>query len=440
MKTTYLILFLLLFNNSYAQYWPQHIITEGYPCSDSVTPCDIDGDGDMDVITEDRDLVEHILRSYRNDGEGNFEFLQLIVNLHGDSSIFTSDLDNDGDLDVITAYVDKLQWSENIGDGIFDAPQIITPIGSVLGPIDVYACDLDGDEDMDVISTSYSDDKIAWYENDGSGNFGSQQIISSDYNEPRTIYAIDMDDDDDLDVLTGLNGDGKIIWHENDGLGNFVNNQIIYESNNGIIDILAADLDSDEDIDVLLLESGGKISWNENDGNGNFSNHFIDIDYGASNLQVADINNDGLLEVIGVDDNFHEIHYYLNDGEGNFNWLDRVVIAQEVYYTSNVNVADIDGDEDIDVLSGTVSLVGVTWHENLNIFSINDNSLIEISVLPNPANEVLIIINQDDYLIFSIQVYDLLGRLVLEETDNFNQLNISKLETLCDEYQFKSLG
>ena len=31
----------------------------------------------------------------------------------------------------------------------------------------VHASDLDGDGDMDVLSTSFLDDKIAWYENDG---------------------------------------------------------------------------------------------------------------------------------------------------------------------------------------------------------------------------------------------------------------------------------
>jgi len=33
------------------------------------------------------------------------------------------------------------------------------------GPYSVYAADIDGDGDMDVLSASYSDDKIAWYEN-----------------------------------------------------------------------------------------------------------------------------------------------------------------------------------------------------------------------------------------------------------------------------------
>ena len=35
----------------------------------------------------------------------------------------------------------------------------------------VFAADVDGDGDMDVLSASFNDDKIAWYENDGSQSF-----------------------------------------------------------------------------------------------------------------------------------------------------------------------------------------------------------------------------------------------------------------------------
>ncbi|MBI90087.1 MAG: hypothetical protein CMG60_08385, partial [Candidatus Marinimicrobia bacterium] len=46
------------------------------------------------------------------------------------------------------------------------------------GAKSVHALDMDGDGDMDVLSTSYSDDKVAWYENDGSQNF-TEQVIST---------------------------------------------------------------------------------------------------------------------------------------------------------------------------------------------------------------------------------------------------------------------
>ena len=47
---------------------------------------------------------------------------------------------------------------------------------SAIGAMSVYATDVDGDGDMDVLSASWNDDKIAWYENDG--NSGSNGSIS----------------------------------------------------------------------------------------------------------------------------------------------------------------------------------------------------------------------------------------------------------------------
>ena len=41
----------------------------------------------------------------------------------------------------------------------------------------VHAADVDGDGDMDVLSASLWDDKIAWYENDGSESF-TEHVIS----------------------------------------------------------------------------------------------------------------------------------------------------------------------------------------------------------------------------------------------------------------------
>ena len=43
----------------------------------------------------------------------------------------------------------------------------------------MFAADVDGDGDTDVLSASFYDDKIAWYENDGSQNFTAHTISTA---------------------------------------------------------------------------------------------------------------------------------------------------------------------------------------------------------------------------------------------------------------------
>jgi hypothetical protein len=75
------------------------------------------------------------------------------------------------------------------------------------GPFSVHAADIDGDGDMDLLSASRDDDKIAWYKNDGLGNFQTQQFISTNADLAISVFAADIDGDGDIDVLSASNHD-----------------------------------------------------------------------------------------------------------------------------------------------------------------------------------------------------------------------------------------
>ena len=92
----------------------------------------------------------------------------ITTSADGAESVYAADLDDDGDMDVLSASSDwkssKIAWYENDGTGLFGPQQVITTTAD--GAESVYAADLDGDGDMDVLSASFYDDKIAWYENE----------------------------------------------------------------------------------------------------------------------------------------------------------------------------------------------------------------------------------------------------------------------------------
>ena len=76
------------------------------------------------------------------------------------------------------------------------------------GVTSVFASDLDGDGDLDILSAS-SNDTIGWYENvDGQGNFGVQRLIAI-VNDGRSVFAQDLNGDGKIDVLSASINDNK---------------------------------------------------------------------------------------------------------------------------------------------------------------------------------------------------------------------------------------
>src|SRR3954454_22496571 len=80
----------------------------------------------------------------------------------------TADLDGDGDLDILTAnYIsDNVSVLLNNGAGVFVAA---APVAVVNGPREVEAGDLDGDGDIDFVASNSSDATISVRLNNGNG-------------------------------------------------------------------------------------------------------------------------------------------------------------------------------------------------------------------------------------------------------------------------------
>ena len=127
----------------------------------------------------------------------------------------------------------------------------------------VYAADIDNDGDMDILSAAYTDDKIAWYENDGAADPSfTARTITTSADGVWTVYAADIDNDGDIDVLAASFEDDKIAWYENNGAADpsFTANTIA-TSINGAIGVYAADFDNDGDMDILSAAyTDGKIA------------------------------------------------------------------------------------------------------------------------------------------------------------------------------------
>ena len=337
----------------------------------SVFSADIDGDGDMDLLSASAD--DDKIACYENvDGQGNFGSQKIITtNADGARSVFAVDIDNDGDVDVLSASLsdDKIAWYENTdGLGNFGSQQIISTNANFA--MSVFAADLDNDGDMDVLSASRQDDKIAWYENtDGLGTYGTQQTISLNADGAVAVYATDLDNDGDIDVLSSSIFDDKIAWYENiDGLGSFSSENIISTTINGAR-IISADIDGDNDNDVVFAsEFDDLVGWYENvDGLGSFGtqqNIGINID-AATSVYTVDIDNDGDIDVLSSSETDNKIVLYKNtNGLGAFGGEE--IVTDQANEAQSVFAEDLDGDNDIDVISVSREDDKIAWYRNLD--------------------------------------------------------------------------
>lgn len=146
-------------------FGPLQTIDVGGFAPDYLRLADVDGDGDLDVVWSDS-LQSRLSWSPNLDGLGGFGDAQLIATtlLQGASRLEVTDVDDDGDLDVVAAglHDDRLVFFENAaGDGSSWVPDILS-LAAERGEW-AETADLDGNGRLDVVSASTRDGEVAWF-------------------------------------------------------------------------------------------------------------------------------------------------------------------------------------------------------------------------------------------------------------------------------------
>ena len=345
-----------------------------------ITLADIDNDGDLDIVSASG--------WFENDGAADPSFSDQ--GLGGATAIHVADIDNDGDLDLVAAYEgsDTIAWLEN--DGAANPSFNSTVISSSADyAFDVHVADIDGDGDLDIISASNNDDKIAWYENDGEANpTFTTAIIATTADEAREVFVGDVDNDGDLDIVSASRTDGAIAWYENNGASDpsFTATDIVNstDGSGGKTDVHLADIDNDGDLDIVAADyDRNPVVWYENNGANNpswtaqsivgYPNSSPTVQhtlYGVG-VHVDDLDNDGDLDIISAvtwPSSGMKVAWYENDGAANPGWTEKTLDTGKEFY--EVASGDIDSDGDIDIVSAAYN-GGITWYES-DVASNND--------------------------------------------------------------------
>ena len=357
---------------TYPVLWESHDIYTGYGSGDngiSVFAIDLDDDGDIDVLSAS--AYDDTIAWHENLGGsgGSWSYHEISTAANYALSVFAIDLDDDGDIDVLSASASDgtIAWYANL-DGSGASWSYHAIITTANGARSVFAIDLDGDGDVDVLSASMYDDTIAWCANlDGSGESWSCHDIYTAADEARSVFAIDLDGDGDVDALSASRDDDTIAWYENlDGSGGSWSYHEISTTAEWAMSVFAIDLDGDGDVDVLSATRGdGTIAWYENlDGSGrSWSYHEISTAASmAYSVFALDVDGDGDIDVLSAW-YYGTIAWHENlDGSGGSWSYQEISTAADLAHS--VFAIDLDGDGDIDVLSALMSHSspgGIVW-------------------------------------------------------------------------------
>jgi hypothetical protein len=275
--------------------------------------------------------------------------IDLEASPENSANVALGDLDGDRDLDLVlakgrhTPLLDRILLND--GRGKFESRE--------LGPIadrtySAVLSDVDVDGDLDVLVSNDRPDRKMVYLNDGMAHFRDSGTWGAPEWSTRNAAVADLNADGAPDVIAA-NRPGPSYVCLNDGRGAFLTpcSAIPIAAATSVV---AADFNNDEFIDLAVPHrDGGQSLVFVNDGHANFSKTvpFGPPSAAARVAASADLDGDGWQDLVVGDERAASMVVYLNDTKGGFIAGFEVTDRSRVPYAAETGDLNRDGRTDI---------------------------------------------------------------------------------------------
>jgi hypothetical protein len=312
---------------------------------------DVNLDGKTDFVTSARGSAQ--VRTYLGNGNGKFQAPLSMAPSFDSYDLELADLNGDGLPDLVGASGGPVWSMLGKGDGTFK-DQVFRG-SSVLTGIELAVADLNGDDHLDVAVVDASGGHLGVGLGTGTGAFTDGQQVALGTRQAIWVAAGRVTSDGNADIVAGLDNDSTataLLRGHGDGTLSAPTTWVT-----GAAGLTVADFTQDGRQDLLTLVPSGRVYLNVAAGGGFRSPQ---VTSGPNAEDVADLNGDGHVDKIsgvtacctgGITS---QLIVQLGDGSGHFGKqiVTHVRAEQAGAGLDDIAVADINEDGIPDVVGG----------------------------------------------------------------------------------------